>query len=259
MPAALASAGEAKLRSSPSKTIRPALAAMPPAMILTSVDLPAPLSPSSATTSPRLTSKLTPRSASIAPKCLEMPSRRSRARVLWPDGSLTNASPSLRLGIEEKTEAWGLAVSNTQWLPGPPGPALRAIFDEMGRQRSDARAILRAEPAKLPRSSPQRRASSRPADPPRHGRVARREPRRGGLYRDAGIDATALPVSEMLHAPIPGRGRDGAHHLPIRQIRRGRRLPGHDAPGEERFGMTLNPESALARGLPCVIGHGGME
>ena len=26
-------------------------------------------------------------------------------------------------------------------------------------------------------------------------------------YRDAGIDATALPVSEMLHAPIPGRAR----------------------------------------------------
>ena len=41
-------------------------------MILTSVDLPAPLSPSSATTSPAETAKETPRNASIAPKLLRM-------------------------------------------------------------------------------------------------------------------------------------------------------------------------------------------
>ena len=57
-------------RRAPSKTHPPGGRPRPPAMILTSVDLPAPLSPRSATTSPRSTMKLTPRSASIAPKLL---------------------------------------------------------------------------------------------------------------------------------------------------------------------------------------------
>ena len=67
MPAAFASAGEAKFHSAPSKTMRPDVACSPPAMIFTRVDFPAPLSPSSATTSPRAISKLIPLRASMAP------------------------------------------------------------------------------------------------------------------------------------------------------------------------------------------------
>src|SRR5690554_5474703 len=70
MPAAFASAGEAKSRGAPSMTILPPLGRSPPEMILTSVDLPAPLSPRRATTSPLRISMSTPFSASIAPKFL---------------------------------------------------------------------------------------------------------------------------------------------------------------------------------------------
>ena len=44
-PAALAAAGEGNETSRPSSVIRPSLGAMTPAMILMSVDLPAPFSP----------------------------------------------------------------------------------------------------------------------------------------------------------------------------------------------------------------------
>ena len=67
MPAALASAGDFARNSLPSNSMRPDVGSRPPEMILTSVDLPAPLSPSSATTSPLPIEKLMPFSASIAP------------------------------------------------------------------------------------------------------------------------------------------------------------------------------------------------
>src|SRR4051812_31788898 len=53
-----------------------------PAMHLTSVDLPAPLSPTSAMTSPLLTWKSTPFSACTAPKCLWTSRSSRRASVL---------------------------------------------------------------------------------------------------------------------------------------------------------------------------------
>ena len=59
-------------------------------MILTSVDLPAPLSPSSATTSPRPIAKLMPRSASIAPKFLVISSS-------WSKGALAITLPFSQL------------------------------------------------------------------------------------------------------------------------------------------------------------------
>ena len=55
MPAALASAGEAKLTSRPSIVMRPSSGATTPAMILMSVDLPAPFSPRMAWMRPALT------------------------------------------------------------------------------------------------------------------------------------------------------------------------------------------------------------
>ena len=51
----------------------PALGGKLPAMILTSVDLPAPLSPIRPTTSPGLSDRDTSLSAWMAPKCLETP------------------------------------------------------------------------------------------------------------------------------------------------------------------------------------------
>src|SRR4051812_22716549 len=63
-----------------------------PAMHLTRVDLPAPLSPTRAITSPLDTWKSTPFSACTAPKCLWTPRSSSRASVL------IRSSPLLKSG-----------------------------------------------------------------------------------------------------------------------------------------------------------------
>ena len=83
MPFSRASSGRAKRTGSPSSSISPAEGAKLPAMILTSVDLPAPLSPISPSTSPRPRSRSIPCSAWMAPKCLEMP-RRLRTGGITP-------------------------------------------------------------------------------------------------------------------------------------------------------------------------------
>jgi fructoselysine-6-P-deglycase FrlB-like protein len=80
------------------------------------------------------------------------------------------------------------------------------------------------------------------------------------LYRKAGIDATAVVVSEALHAPIPTRGatpvlltsQSGESGEIVAYLQR-------DTGGETRFGLTLNPDGALARSLPSLVGHGGIE
>src|SRR5882724_11870979 len=73
MPAARASTGLWKWTGRPSSSIRPPDGGKLPAMILTSVDLPAPLSPMSPTISPQSSAKSTCDKASMAPKCLEIP------------------------------------------------------------------------------------------------------------------------------------------------------------------------------------------
>jgi fructoselysine-6-P-deglycase FrlB-like protein len=79
------------------------------------------------------------------------------------------------------------------------------------------------------------------------------------LYRKAGIDATAVVVSEALHAPIPTHGatvlltsQSGESGEIVAYLQR-------DTGGETRFGLTLNPDSAVARSVPSLVGHGGME
>src|SRR5918992_3256768 len=63
--------------SFPSNRMRPSSAGWMPAIVLTSVDLPALLSPTSATTSPRLTEKSTSLRAWTGPKLLLIPSSAS--------------------------------------------------------------------------------------------------------------------------------------------------------------------------------------
>jgi fructoselysine-6-P-deglycase FrlB-like protein len=68
-----------------------------------------------------------------------------------------------------------------------------------------------------------------------------------------------LVVSELLRAPLPPARRtvlltsqSGGSGEILRYIER-------PAEGEERFGMTLNAESALARGVPSLVAAGGAE
>src|SRR5215213_1446055 len=73
MPSATASVGVVIVTSRPSNEIVPESAGWMPAIVLTSVDLPAPLSPTRATTSPGRTSKSTSWSACTGPKLLLTP------------------------------------------------------------------------------------------------------------------------------------------------------------------------------------------
>jgi fructoselysine-6-P-deglycase FrlB-like protein len=79
------------------------------------------------------------------------------------------------------------------------------------------------------------------------------------LYRDLGIDALALPLSEQLGAPLPLAGRtvlvtsqSGESAEVIRWF---------DTAGrpEHVFGLTLEGGSSLARLAPSLVGHGGTE
>src|ERR1700674_5851979 len=75
MPMSSAALGSWNVTGAPLKVIVPLLGAWTPARILTSVDLPAPLSPTNATTSPARTSRSMSVSAATAPKRLETPRR----------------------------------------------------------------------------------------------------------------------------------------------------------------------------------------
>lgn len=79
------------------------------------------------------------------------------------------------------------------------------------------------------------------------------------LYRQAGIEVQAEVLSEALHCPLPdvprtviltsqsGGSGEISHYLD------------KAFQGEERFGLTLNPDSILAQRLPSLIGAGGVE
>jgi fructoselysine-6-P-deglycase FrlB-like protein len=79
------------------------------------------------------------------------------------------------------------------------------------------------------------------------------------LYRAQGIDATALVVSEVLRAPLPARPRTV---LLVSQSGRSGEIVhyfGRALEQEERFGMTLDAESPLAKAVPSLVGQGGPE
>jgi fructoselysine-6-P-deglycase FrlB-like protein len=136
--------------------------------------------------------------------------------------------------------------------------ALVAIHAEMARQAQDARAsfLRNANPAGAAAASLRRtRRALLLGMGGSHAvnRVAE------ALYREAGIDATAHPVSEMLSAPIPLRS--GTVLLTSQSGESGeivRHLALHTA-AKERFGLTLDAASTLARSVPSLIGYGGPE
>jgi fructoselysine-6-P-deglycase FrlB-like protein len=79
------------------------------------------------------------------------------------------------------------------------------------------------------------------------------------LYRRAEIDTTAIPVSELLHAPLPARARTVLLASQSGESAEIVRYLDHRADVEERFGLTLDPGSRLARTVPSLVGHGGVE
>ena len=155
-----------------------------------------------------------------------------------------------------------MRMSNSPIIPmaddPPPTSALRAIYVEMERQGHDACESFARNAAAAGEVAASLRRTGRLLLLGMGGshavnRVAE------ALYREAGIDATAHPVSEMLSAPIPLRGatilftsQSGESGEIVRY------LALHPA-AEERFGLTLDAGSTLARSVPSLIGYGGPE
>jgi fructoselysine-6-P-deglycase FrlB-like protein len=78
-------------------------------------------------------------------------------------------------------------------------------------------------------------------------------------YKKLGLDATALLISEMLYYPLPDAKRvtlissqSGESGEIVQYLKKPSDL-------EERFGLTLNAESSLAKTLPSLVGVGGPE
>ena len=137
-------------------------------------------------------------------------------------------------------------------------PGLKAIKAEMARQHDDALASLAA-------AAPM--ATILAASLRHTGRLTLLG--MGGshwvnrtavpAYRACGIEASAEVLSEALSNPSPGQSRtalvvsqSGASGEVLRYLKT-------PAGGEDRFGLTLDPESPLGTALPCLVGVGGLE
>lgn len=133
---------------------------------------------------------------------------------------------------------------------------LSAIDREMARQHSDALATYAKADAQALAGSIRRtgrllmlgmggsHATARMVEP---------------LYRDLGIDALALPLSEQLGAPLPLAGRTVIVTSQSGESAEVIRWFGEAPRGADVFGMTLGDGSALARLAPSLVGHGGTE
>ena len=79
------------------------------------------------------------------------------------------------------------------------------------------------------------------------------------LYRDLGIDALALPLSEQLGAPLPLAGRTVLVTSQSGESAEVIRWFDTAKPKADVFGMTMEAGSSLAKLVPSLVGHGGTE
>jgi fructoselysine-6-P-deglycase FrlB-like protein len=143
-------------------------------------------------------------------------------------------------------------------MTGATKPPLVTIFDEMSRQAEDARQSFARNGEVAARIAEAARQSGRLILLGIGGSHAVNRTAEV-LYRKAGLDATAVVVSEALNAPIPTRGatvvltsQSGESGEIVAYLQR-------DAGSGVRFGLTLNPDSTLAKSVSSLVGHGGVE
>ncbi|MET0743902.1 MAG: aminotransferase [Microvirga sp.] len=80
------------------------------------------------------------------------------------------------------------------------------------------------------------------------------------LYRDAGIECRAMAASEALMAPLPPASRVALFVSQSGESGEIVDLLAQPAPGDRRFGITLNRESTLGNAVDGVlVGAGGSE
>jgi fructoselysine-6-P-deglycase FrlB-like protein len=147
---------------------------------------------------------------------------------------------------------------NTATTTGPAKSGLELLQHEMHRQHGDALASLAGAGDRAARIAASLRQTGRLlliGMGASHFVNRAAEP----VYRGLGIDATSVSASELLAAPLPDRPRtvvmtsqSGASGEILQLLER-------SAGQEQRFGITLEAASPLARALPCLIGAGGME
>lgn len=79
------------------------------------------------------------------------------------------------------------------------------------------------------------------------------------LYRDLGIDAVALPLSEQLGQPLPLTGKTVLISSQSGESAEVVRWFSETGGTAETFGLTLEGGSFLARTATCLVGAGGTE
>lgn len=142
--------------------------------------------------------------------------------------------------------------------PMPQSRGLTAIEREMSRQKDDARQsfldahdLARAVATSVRQSGGLLLLGMGAS----HGLNRAVEP----LFRNLGIDAVAIPLSEQLDHPLSTAGRSvivtsqsGESAEVVRWLR-------ESSPHKDSFGLTMDAGSSLARALPSLIGAGGVE
>jgi fructoselysine-6-P-deglycase FrlB-like protein len=133
-----------------------------------------------------------------------------------------------------------------------------AIEDEMERQVEDALASF---------ASARERAAEIAASLRRHGRLLMLG--MGGshavgravepLYRETGIDAVAIPLSEQLTAPLPLDGKTIIVTSQSGESAEVLRWISEVDPRGDVFGLTLDTDSSLGRSFPSLVGAGRPE
>lgn len=79
------------------------------------------------------------------------------------------------------------------------------------------------------------------------------------IFRQLGVETFALPLSEALYAPLPARARTVILTSQSGGSVEAERYLEQPQAHEDRYGMTLNPESALAGSVPSLVAAGGSE
>jgi len=135
---------------------------------------------------------------------------------------------------------------------------LVAIDREMARQHADALASFRQNVDTAARVATSIRRTGRLLLLGMGGShaVARAvEP----LYRAAGIDAVALPLSEQLGQPLPLAGKTVLVTSQSGESAEVVRWFSETGVASDTFGLTLEGASFLARTVTCLVGAGGTE
>jgi len=138
------------------------------------------------------------------------------------------------------------------------GAGLAALHQEMARQNGDAIASFAAATDLAAQIAASIRRTGRLlllGMGASHGLGRAVQP----IYRQLGIDAVALPLSEQLDQPLPLAGRtilvtsqSGKSAEAVRWLQ-------ETAPDSDAFGLTMDRASSLAQALPSLIGVGGVE